>query len=130
MKAKKTRTIKKILQITVLCLFAAAFLLPKGSQSYLMTGIAAAGVIVSLALLIIPPLASGLRKLQIPAGRAMDTGNGNSDLGNHPDPADQLSDHRHTSVCFSGSHLGICRTPASFPPAGRRCDPLIYQEHR
>ena len=80
MKAKKTRTIKKILQITVLCLFAAAFLLPKGSQSYLMTGIAAAGVIVSLAILIIPPLASGLRKLQIPAGRATDTGNRNSDL--------------------------------------------------
>ena len=87
MKAKKTRTIKKILQITVLCLFAAAFLLPKGSQSYLMTGIAAAGVIVSLAILIIPPLASGLRKLQIPAGRATDTGNGNRlstrNTGNH-----------------------------------------------
>lgn len=80
MKAKKARTIKKTLQITVLCLFAAAFLLPKGSQSYLMTGIAAAGVLVSLALLIIPPIASGLRKLRIPAGRAMDTGNGNSDL--------------------------------------------------
>ena len=80
MKAKKARTIKKTLQITVLCLFAAAFLLPKGSQSYLMTGIAAAGVLVSLAILIIPPLASGLRKLRIPAGRAMDTGNGNSDL--------------------------------------------------
>ena len=59
MKAKKTRTIKMTLQITVLCLFAAAFLLPKGSQSYLMTGIAAAGVLVSLALLIIPPIASG-----------------------------------------------------------------------
>ena len=56
MKAKKARTIKKTLQITVLCLFAAAFLLPKGSQSYLMTGIAAAGVLVSLAILIIPPL--------------------------------------------------------------------------
>ena len=69
MKAKKARTIKKTLQITVLCLFAAAFLLPKGSQSYLMTGIAAAGVLVSLAILIIPPLASGLRKLRIPAGR-------------------------------------------------------------
>lgn len=80
MKAKKARTIKKTLQITVLCLFAAAFLLPKGSQSYLMTGIAAAGVLVSLALLIIPPIASGLRKLRIPAERAMDTGNGNSDL--------------------------------------------------
>ena len=37
--------------------------------------------------------------------------------------------YRHTSVCFSGSHLGICRTSASFPPAGWRCDPLIYQEH-
>ena len=47
MKAKKARTIKKTLQITVLCLFAAAFLLPKGGKSYLMTGIAAAGVIVS-----------------------------------------------------------------------------------
>ena len=58
MKAKKARTIKKTLQITVLCLFAAAFLLPKGSQSYLMTGIAAAGVLVSLAILTIPPLAS------------------------------------------------------------------------
>ena len=80
MKAKKTRTIKMTLQITVLCLFAAAFLLPKGSQSYLMTGIAAAGVLVSLAILIIPPLASGLRKLRIPTGRATDTGNGNSDL--------------------------------------------------
>ena len=80
MKAKKARTIKKTLQITVLCLFAAAFLLPKGSQSYLMTGIAAAGVLVSLAILIIPPLASGLRKLRIPTGRATDTGNGNSDL--------------------------------------------------
>ena len=80
MKAKKTRTIKMTLQITVLCLFAAAFLLPKGSQSYLMTGIAAAGVLVSLALLIIPPIASGLRKLRIPAGRATDTGNNNSDL--------------------------------------------------
>ena len=80
MKTKKTRTIKKTLQITVLCLFAAAFLLPKGSQSYLMTGIAAAGVLVSLALLIIPPIASGLRKLRIPTGRATDTGNGNSDL--------------------------------------------------
>lgn len=80
MKAKKTRTIKKTLQITVLCLFAAAFLLPKGSQSYLMTGIAAAGVIVSLAILIIPPLASGLRKLRLPAGRATDTGNWNTDL--------------------------------------------------
>ena len=67
MKAKKARTIKKTLQITVLCLFAAAFLLPKGSQSYLMTGIAAAGVLVSLAILIIPPLASGLRKLRIPS---------------------------------------------------------------
>ena len=80
MKAKKARTIKKTLQITVLCLFAAAFLLPKGSQSYLMTGIAAAGVLVSLTILIIPPLASGLRKLRIPTGRATDTGNGNSDL--------------------------------------------------
>ena len=80
MKAKKTRTIKMTLQITVLCLFAAAFLLPKGGKSYLMTGIAAAGVLVSLAILIIPPLASGLRKLRIPAGRATDTGNGNSDL--------------------------------------------------
>ena len=80
MKAKKTRTIKMTLQITVLCLFAAAFLLPMGGKSYLMTGIAAAGVIVSLAILIIPPLASGLRKLRFPAGRATDTGNGNSDL--------------------------------------------------
>ena len=68
------------LQITVLCLFAAAFLLPKGGKSYLMTGIAAAGVIVSLAILIIPPLASGLRKFRFTAGRATDTGNGNSDL--------------------------------------------------
>ena len=64
MKTKKTRTIKMTLQITVLCLFAVAFLLPKGGQSYLMTGIAAVGVIVSLAILIIPPLASGLRKLR------------------------------------------------------------------
>ena len=80
MKTKKTRTIKMTLQITVLCLFAAAFLLPKGGKSYLMTGIAAAGVIVSLSMLIIPPLASGLRKLRFPAGRAADTGNGNSDL--------------------------------------------------
>ena len=80
MKAKKARTIKKTLQITVLCLFAAAFLLPKGGQSYLMTGIAAAGVLVSLAILIIPPLASGLRKFRFTAGRATDTGNGNSDL--------------------------------------------------
>ncbi len=80
MKAKKTRTIKMTLQITVLCLFAAAFLLPKGGKSYLMTGIAAAGVIVSLAILIIPPLASGLRKFRFTAGRATDTGNGNSDL--------------------------------------------------
>ena len=80
MKAKKARTIKKTFQITVFCLLAAAFLLPTGSQSYLMTGIAATGVLVALAILIIPPLASGLRKLRIPAGRAMDTGNGNSDL--------------------------------------------------
>ena len=45
-----------------------------------MTGIAAAGVFVSLAILIIPPLASGLRKLRLPVRRATDTGNGNSDL--------------------------------------------------
>ena len=80
MKAKKTRTIKMTLQITVLCLFAAAFLLPMGGKSYLMTGIAAAGVLVSLAILIIPPLASGLRKLRLPVRRSTDTGNGNSDL--------------------------------------------------
>ena len=80
MKTKKTRTIKMTLQITVLCLFAAAFLLPKGGKSYLMTGIAAAGVLVSLAILIIPPLASGLRKLRLPVRRSTDTGNGNSDL--------------------------------------------------
>ena len=129
MKAKKTRTIKMTLQITVLCLFAAAFLLPMGGKSYLMTGIAAAGVIVSLAILIIPPLASGLRKLRFPAGRATDTGNGNSDL--ETILIRQISYQiTHTSGCFSGSHLGICRTPASFPPAGWRCDPLIYQKHR
>lgn len=80
MKAKKARTIKKTLQITVLCLFAAAFLLPKESHSYLMTGIAAAGVAASLALLIIPPLTSGLRNLRIPNGRGTDNRERTTDM--------------------------------------------------
>ena len=71
---------KRILQVTVLLLFAAAFLIPKDSRSYLMTGIAAAGVLISLVALLFPFLASGIRKLRIPAGRTQRTADRNPDL--------------------------------------------------
>ena len=53
---KSMKNIRKALQITVLLLFAAAFLIPKDSRSYLMTGIAAAGVVIFLAMLLFPVL--------------------------------------------------------------------------
>ena len=130
MKAKKARTIKKTLQITVLCLFCGGISAPKGKpvlsddwhrccRSPCFPG----NPYHPSACFRTPEIAdsdwkgNGYRKRELRSG-------------NHPDPADQLPDYRHTSVCFSGSHLGICRTPASFPPAGWRCDPLIYQKHR
>lgn len=61
---KTMKNMRKVLQITVLLLFAAAFLIPRGSRSYLMTGITLAGVVISLAMLLFPVLTSGIRKLQ------------------------------------------------------------------
>ena len=99
MKAKKTRTIKMTLQITVLCLFSAAFLLPKGGQSYLMTGIAAAGVIVSLAILIIPAC---FRTPEIADSGWEGNGYRKRELGsgNHPDPEQSTT---------SGAFYRYCR---------------------
>lgn len=77
---KSMKNIRKALQITVLLLFAAAFLIPKDSRSYLMTGIAAAGVVISLAMLLFPVLTSGLRKLQISTGRKTHAHDRNPDL--------------------------------------------------
>lgn len=77
---KSMKNIRKALQITVLLLFAAAFLIPKDSRSYLMTGIAAAGVVISLAMLLFPVLTSGLRKLRISTGRKTPAPDRNPDL--------------------------------------------------
>lgn len=80
MKPKKTKPYKMTLQITVICLFAAAFLIPKGRHSYLMTGIAATGLMVSLAVLIIPLLVSKLQKRQILARHSPDQSYGNQNI--------------------------------------------------
>ena len=61
---KTMKNMRKVLQITVLLLFAAAFLIPRGSRSHLMTGITLAGVVISLAMLLFPVLTSGIQKLQ------------------------------------------------------------------
>ena len=77
---KTMKNMRKVLQITVLLLFAAAFLIPKDSRSYLMTGIAAAGIVISLAMLLFPVLTSGLRKLRISTGRKTPAPDRNPDL--------------------------------------------------
>ena len=77
---KSMKNIRKALQITVLLLFAAAFLIPKDSRSYLMTGIAAAGVVIFLAMLLFPVLTSGIRKLRISTGRKTPAPDRNPDL--------------------------------------------------
>ncbi len=76
---KTTKKLKKILQITALLLFAAAFLIPKDSRSYLMTGIAAAGFIAALAMLLSPLLASVIRKFPVP-DRTRKSADGNPDM--------------------------------------------------
>lgn len=70
---------KKVLQITVFLLFIAAFLIPKGNRSYLMVGITATGLFVSLAIMVFPALIVRFRKFQTTKSQIRNTKN-RSDL--------------------------------------------------